>query len=252
MCPGLIVCDGSLLLVSVSCPRWLGSGWATARGRNFTTCGSHNNYWLSLTPPQLGQCHQHRGRASDWNKQVYSVFPKLIWALFTSAGHVTTLARRGLTLSARWKCCQIWTGRKIMENITFYILLVSIFQGKIVFKWKRIIQNKSYHVSVGYSDSLRCYGGKGGGKFQECHQDDGYKTCFTKYENGKYIDCTITNIYSQHLQECGWRGGVRPSGPCCTWSARRTRVRTCWRSSATARMTSATPPSPPAWTGPGQ
>jgi len=32
--------------------------------------------------------------------------------------------------------------------------------------------------------SLRCFGGKEGGKFQECHFDAGYKTCFTKYENG--------------------------------------------------------------------
>ena len=53
------------------------------------------------------------------------------------------------------------------------------------------------HVSVSYSDSLRCYGGKGGGKFQECHQDDGYKTCFTKYENGKKIAHEIANLYFQ-------------------------------------------------------
>ena len=51
------------------------------------------------------------------------------------------------------------------------------------------------HVSVSYSDSLRCYGGKGGGKFQECHQDDGYKTCFTKYENGKQIAQYRLQIY---------------------------------------------------------
>merc|ERR1712029_794028 len=66
--------------------------------------------------------------------------------------------------SALGRCCQIGMRQDIMA-ITFYLFLVFI-------------------VQVSYCDSLRCYGGRGGGKFQECHQDDGYKTCFTKYENG--------------------------------------------------------------------
>ena len=40
------------------------------------------------------------------------------------------------------------------------------------------------------SESLRCYAGKGGGKFQDCHPDFGYKTCFSKFENGE----AMTNI----------------------------------------------------------
>ena len=81
-----------------------------------------------------------------------------------------------------------------MENITFYLLLVTICQGKRVTEWNENNPNIR-HVSVSYSDSLRCYGGKGGGKFQECHQDDGYKTCFTKYENGKQIAQYRLQIY---------------------------------------------------------
>jgi len=34
------------------------------------------------------------------------------------------------------------------------------------------------------SNSIRCYGGKDGGKFQDCHIDFGFQTCFTKFENG--------------------------------------------------------------------
>ena len=134
-----------------------------------------------------------------------------------------------------------------MATITFYLLLVSIFQGKCI----ATKQFRTILALVSYSDSLRCYGGKGGGKFQECHQDDGYKTCFTKYENGNIItheECVcMRNIPLAQAPEL--RGAARPRGRCCMWSARRTRARACWRSSATALTTSATPPSLRGWTG---
>ena len=65
------------------------------------------------------------------------------------------------------------------------------------------------HVSGGYSDSLRCYGGKGGGKFQECHQDDGYKTCFTKYENGKLINIAKVQNNFCHISRSEGGAGLR-------------------------------------------
>ena len=89
-----------------------------------------------------------------------------------------------------------------MATITFYLLLVSIFQGKCI----ATKQFRTILALVSYSDSLRCYGGKGGGKFQECHQDDGYKTCFTKYENGNIItheECVfMRNIPPPRRQSC--------------------------------------------------
>ncbi len=77
-------------------------------------------------------------------------------------------------------------GEKLWKNLRFTSSLFLFFKVKEWSNVRRLFRTNPNHVSVSYSDSLRCYGGKGGGKFQECHQDDGYKTCFTKYENGKY------------------------------------------------------------------
>ena len=60
--------------------------------------------------------------------------------------------------------------------------------------------------------SLRCFGGKEGGKFQECHFDAGYKTCFTKYENGQFVILCRLLLYncSSHV------AGVRVARGCAT------------------------------------
>ena len=34
---------------------------------------------------------------------------------------------------------------------------------------------------------LRCYAGKNGSKYQECFKNEGFKTCFTKYENSELL-----------------------------------------------------------------
>ena len=33
--------------------------------------------------------------------------------------------------------------------------------------------------------SIKCYNEKTGGKFQECLKDDGFETCFSKYDSRK-------------------------------------------------------------------
>ena len=75
------------------------------------------------------------------------------------------------------------------------------------------------------SESLRCYAGKGGGKFQDCHPDFGYKTCFSKFENGKIMNNILmiqNNIFWRRLsdstdwQASVWHEAARPRGRCCT------------------------------------
>ena len=84
------------------------------------------------------------------------------------------------------------------------------------------------------SESLRCYAGKGGGKFQDCHPDFGYKTCFSKFENGKAMTNILMNSKKYFLEKTFWflfhcwqanvwLEAARPRGRCCTWNARRIR-----------------------------
>lgn len=54
------------------------------------------------------------------------------------------------------------------------------------------------------SESLRCYAGKGGGKFQDCHPDFGYKTCFSKFENGKAMTNILMNSKKYFLEKTFW------------------------------------------------
>ena len=47
-----------------------------------------------------------------------------------------------------------------------------------------------YLIAGSSSTKLQCYAGKKGWKYQECYKRDGFKTCFTKHENGRF-DITI-------------------------------------------------------------
>ena len=44
-----------------------------------------------------------------------------------------------------------------------------------------------YFTAGSASTVLQCYAGKKGWKYQECYKSDGFKTCFTKYENGWFV-----------------------------------------------------------------
>ena len=47
-----------------------------------------------------------------------------------------------------------------------------------------------YFIAGSSSTKLQCYAGKKGSRYQECYQRDGFQTCFTKHENGRF-DITL-------------------------------------------------------------
>lgn len=49
--------------------------------------------------------------------------------------------------------------------------------------------------------SIKCYHEKAGGKFQQCWKDDGFETCFTKFDPSRNQTMFITILYSFFLLE---------------------------------------------------
>ena len=70
-----------------------------------------------------------------------------------------------------------------------------------VYRWKLFLKILE---CLSVSESLRCYAGKGGGKFQDCHPDFGYKTCFSKFENGKAMTNILMNSKKYFLEKTFW------------------------------------------------
>ena len=63
-------------------------------------------------------------------------------------------------------------------------VITGCFPTRFVVLSMRFMRSEKYFVAGTGGDSLRCFGGRNGGKFQECQYDAGYRTCFTKFENG--------------------------------------------------------------------
>ena len=88
---------------------------------------------------------------------------------------------------------------------------------------------------------IKCYHESSGGKFQHCMKDDGFETCFSKFDHSKSfhsktIDCkkTLQSVFCKKIylqtQITGWYCAVAlPRGKCSTSSARVIWVAQGWK-----------------------
>ena len=86
---------------------------------------------------------------------------------------------------------------------TFYFMLITLFEnvGFVASQRKRTIINalwEKFNISLILfvsANSLKCYTDIEGRQITKCKENEGFRTCFTKYNDSKYLEDLFLEFY---------------------------------------------------------